>query len=78
VLYYISETRKQGIIMGVDISSSIANLSVGMNMAKVKTQVSVNILDKLITQSADLAVAMLDILPPTSVSEIGGLLDARA
>ena len=64
--------------MGVDISSSIANLSVGMNMAKVKTQVSVNLLDKIITQSADLAVTMLDILPPTSVSEIGGLLDTRA
>ncbi|MCL1789449.1 MAG: YjfB family protein [Oscillospiraceae bacterium] len=64
--------------MGVDISSSIANLSVGMNMAKAKTQVSVNLLDKVMTESADLAVAMLDMLPSTSVSEIGGLLDTRA
>jgi len=64
--------------MGVDISSSIANLSVGMNMAKLKTQVSVNLLDKVMTESADLAISMLDMLPPTSISEIGGILDTRA
>ena len=64
--------------MGVDVSSSIANLSVGMNMAKEKTQVSVNLLDKVMTESADLAISMLDMLPTAAPNEIGGFLDTRA
>jgi hypothetical protein len=64
--------------MGIDINSSIANLSVGMSMAKVKSEVSVSLLDKVMTDSANLATGLLEMLPAASISETGGLLDVIA
>ena len=60
------------------MSTSIANLSIGMNMVNAKAQSSVSLLSKVMTQSAEFSVAMLDMLPAVGVNEVGGLLDVKA
>jgi len=56
------------------------NISTVNNMSafEAQTRISVNLLDKAITQAEVHAAGILAMLPPAGLNEIGGLLDVRA